>query len=523
MSTPAIDYTDKDFASLQAALLRLAAQRLPEWTDRSPSDLIMVLIDLFAYCGDIVAYYQDRIASELFPATATERASLVDLLRLIGYEFRPATPARADLRLAFKRPAAAADPTVVSVARGSRFRADVPVYGPIEFMYLGADLTIDLRSSQVRPDPDPATPLLYYDGLPVEQGKQTVPAPVIGSGTGEPNQTFGLPDSGVDLDSVIIEVHEGAEWVRWYQAGADVVSNDPLAREYRLIVDAADTPRAVFASRPVPVGVNNVRADYRLCVGARGNVAAGAINEAITVIGALGAVTNPVAAAGGADIESVQSAITNAPSVFRSMQRAVTAADYIALAQRSGTVAKARVHSPSYNRVEVYVAPAGDTLTPLSESLRNYLLAYFEDKRSVCTTVAVFGARPAPIDIGCAVVIDERFAPVTVAANVRTAIGELLAFGRVDFAQTLYLSDVYAAAESVAGVVGATVDRFCRRDRSAPDIDSELARAGLPPLAQLPDFIKTAVATDVEPTGRIDVGEFEIPVPGALDVRIATR
>lgn len=33
---PAIDYTDKDFGSLRAALLRLAEQRLPEWTDRSP-------------------------------------------------------------------------------------------------------------------------------------------------------------------------------------------------------------------------------------------------------------------------------------------------------------------------------------------------------------------------------------------------------------------------------------------------------------------------------------------------------
>ena len=33
--TPAIDYTDKDFASLRQALLDLAAYRLPEWTDRS--------------------------------------------------------------------------------------------------------------------------------------------------------------------------------------------------------------------------------------------------------------------------------------------------------------------------------------------------------------------------------------------------------------------------------------------------------------------------------------------------------
>jgi hypothetical protein len=133
--------------------------------------------------------------------------------------------------------------------------------------------------------------------------------------------------------------------------------------------------------------------------------------------------------------------------------------------------------------------------------------------------VQVFGAQAVPIDVGCAVVVDERFVPTTVVANVRAAIAELLAFERVDFAQTLYLSDVYAVAESVAGVVGATVDGFRRHDRAAPDVEAELARSGLPPLAQLPDFIRAAVSTDVEASGRIDVGEFEIPVLGALDVR----
>ena len=36
MSTPpAIDYTNKDYASLRQALLELAQLRLPEWSDRS--------------------------------------------------------------------------------------------------------------------------------------------------------------------------------------------------------------------------------------------------------------------------------------------------------------------------------------------------------------------------------------------------------------------------------------------------------------------------------------------------------
>jgi len=48
---PTIDYTNKDFQSLRRAMLELARYRLPEWTDQSPSDLGVLLVDLFAYMG----------------------------------------------------------------------------------------------------------------------------------------------------------------------------------------------------------------------------------------------------------------------------------------------------------------------------------------------------------------------------------------------------------------------------------------------------------------------------------------
>ena len=57
-----------------------------------------------------------------------------------------------------------------------------------------------------------------------------------------------------------------------------------------------------------------------------------------TIVGApqlalLGAsVTNPDPATGGAERESIEHAVQHAPAVFRSLKRAVTAADYEALA-----------------------------------------------------------------------------------------------------------------------------------------------------------------------------------------------
>src|SRR5712691_8224242 len=116
---PAIDYTDKDYDSLRQAMLNLAAYRLPEWTDRSPADLGVLLVDLFAYLGDILSYYQDRLASESYLDTAVERRSIMYLLRLIGYELAGPVAASAELDLVFAAPGPG-QPTTVRIPSGAR-------------------------------------------------------------------------------------------------------------------------------------------------------------------------------------------------------------------------------------------------------------------------------------------------------------------------------------------------------------------------------------------------------------------
>src|SRR5215468_10783033 len=94
-----IDYLARDYNSFRQALIDLIPAKLPEWTDRSEADFGIVLIELFAYMGDILSYYQDRIANEAFLTTAQERRSVINHLRLIGYEMAPAAPAAARLGL----------------------------------------------------------------------------------------------------------------------------------------------------------------------------------------------------------------------------------------------------------------------------------------------------------------------------------------------------------------------------------------------------------------------------------------
>jgi hypothetical protein len=82
----AIDYLAKDYASFRQALLDFIPTRLPQWTERNEADLGVVLLELFAATADTLSYMQDRVASEAFLSTATQRRSVARHLALIGYQ-----------------------------------------------------------------------------------------------------------------------------------------------------------------------------------------------------------------------------------------------------------------------------------------------------------------------------------------------------------------------------------------------------------------------------------------------------
>jgi Baseplate J-like protein len=60
---------------------------------RDVSDPAIALLDAWAIVGDVLTFYQERIANEGYLRTATERRSISELARLIGYELRPGVAA----------------------------------------------------------------------------------------------------------------------------------------------------------------------------------------------------------------------------------------------------------------------------------------------------------------------------------------------------------------------------------------------------------------------------------------------
>ncbi len=77
---------------LETMIARLSSHDSPELarlSTRDPEDPSIALLDGWATVADVLTFYQERIANEGYLRCATERRSVLELARLVGYKLRP--------------------------------------------------------------------------------------------------------------------------------------------------------------------------------------------------------------------------------------------------------------------------------------------------------------------------------------------------------------------------------------------------------------------------------------------------
>ena len=319
---PTIDYMARDYDSLLQAMQALIPEKLPEWTDyESQADFGNVLLQLFAHMGDILSYYQDRVANESFLGTAQQRRSVIQHLRLIGYQLSTAAPASATLTLTVP----------VDVPKPSRSTGAMPSPAepqrgapPVRFEYTREQpLRINCRILPI----DPATNRKYYDGIPVEEGR-LVREEILGTSDGTPNQRFPLAHTGLILRSlgqgqaiqrdILLLTDLGGileEWT-WQES---LAFNREGQKDFMVEIDEDDRASILFgdgAFGAIPPQGAVIKATYRVGGGLHGNVAPLTIRTIIDApqLVLLGAqITNPRPATGGAERESIAHAVDACP------------------------------------------------------------------------------------------------------------------------------------------------------------------------------------------------------------------
>ena len=119
--------THASFSASMRARLAGSTSPLAGLTTRDTSDFTIALLDAWATTLDVLTFYQERIANESYLRTATERLSLLELSREIGYVPRPAVASSS--ALAFTLDTSPGAPSPITIAVGVKVQS---VPGPGE-------------------------------------------------------------------------------------------------------------------------------------------------------------------------------------------------------------------------------------------------------------------------------------------------------------------------------------------------------------------------------------------------------
>ena len=99
LETPDINYLAKDYASFRQLILDRLAVVMPDWQERHVPDVGIMLVELLAYAGDYLSYYQDAVATEAYLGTARQRISVRRHARLVDYKMHEGCNARTWLHI----------------------------------------------------------------------------------------------------------------------------------------------------------------------------------------------------------------------------------------------------------------------------------------------------------------------------------------------------------------------------------------------------------------------------------------
>lgn len=114
--------------TLLAALSEARHPALQKLNTREDDDFAIALLDAWATVADVLTFYSERIANESYLRTATERRSVLELARAIGYELNPGVAASAPL--AFTLEDAPGAPLETLVEQGTKVQS-VPKPGEL--------------------------------------------------------------------------------------------------------------------------------------------------------------------------------------------------------------------------------------------------------------------------------------------------------------------------------------------------------------------------------------------------------
>ena len=414
-----VDYTDKDFDAIRQRLIALIGSAFPDWSDYSVASFGNVLLELYAFVGDVITFYLDAQARESRLATATQRKNVIALARTLGFKVQGARASTAKVALSLGAPPSA----TATIPAGTIVRTQ-EVTEPARFQLLA--------SAVFAAGISPPTVIALVENS--ESHTQLFDARGLAS-------LDVLLDRTPYLDgSVSVSAGNGA-----YAEVDSLLGSGPNDRHVLVLVDQNDRATLRFGN-----GVNGappsgtISVAYKTGGGAVGNVDA---NRLVVVEGSFTdangrpvrvTATNPKPAERGTDRQTIASAKLLAPEGLRALTRSVAREDFEIHARAVAGVARALMltsnEDPTIpeNTGVLYVVPEGGGLpTP---ALKNVVLKQVTEVYPCTLTFQVSVQDPVyrPVDVVARIFLRQGATPGVVRDRVRASLAEMFRITSAD-------------------------------------------------------------------------------------------
>jgi hypothetical protein len=445
MSLRSPNLDDRRFKDLVEEGRRRIAQSCPTWTDLTPGDPGIVLLEAFAYLTDILLYRLNRLPEKAY----------IEFLRLIGVRMYPPAAAGVNLRFRLTRP----QNHPVEIPKGLRVttgRTDTGAEAPV---------FITTESASIEPGATEKDIFALHCDL--------IEGELVGVGTGTPGLIVKvsrppiIAPTGDQLDLIVgVEAtaeelgglseaaveHGGKAYRIWREVGN---FSNPGEDRFVYVADRlAGTiffaPAVRMSSGPdalqsmpqalaeVPPADRQIRVWYRRGGGPHGNVTANLLTTLKDPLPGV-EVTNPGPATGGRAAESLDNALRRGPQELHSLHRAVTARDFELIAkQSSGAVDRAHAftkamlwshatpgtvevllvsHIPEEQRARGWVSV--DALRAhQTETARKQIQDALDERKPLGTTCLVNWVRYKPVRVRAQVQVHREEEPAAVKERV---------------------------------------------------------------------------------------------------------
>lgn len=489
-----VDYTSRDYYSLRAELITLIQDRVNRgtgkvWTATDPTDFGVAMVEAFAYMGDIVNYYIDRIANEAYLPTASQRQNILNIAGTYGYV--PVGYRASETTMTFY----SLRTEEVTLPVGTVLSVSVVCDDVIQ------DLLFTLTEEVVLDASDGTTPteatgtISHGQNVSVTSDYPAFPSELLGSSDGTANQTYVLSENQVVDGTVKVYVSTSDVFEPWVEVThlTDYGPNDPV---YSTKLDADNFVSVIFGdgvSGAIPSTDAAIRATYVVGGGTIGNIGAiptdvdrwsihyiqGLTNTQVSLLNRDLNMVTLEGALGGDGPEDDYTIRKNAPKVLTAAGRAVSLKDYEVLALSAPSVGKAKATAETANSVTIYVAPTQEvgssdsypgfnsTNTSVNNSwldTQEAAVAALEDSVQIGVSVTVSPPTYTLVSTKILYTTMDKYDAATVLANIKQSLITQFSYSFLDFAYVLRPEDIEFVLRQVDGVRAVRVVELYRTD-----------------------------------------------------------